>query len=48
MLHTTSTRATDDYERNGNCHLYAPLNVASGTVVTDIRKSHTSADSSPF
>jgi transposase/transposase-like protein len=44
MLPTTPERATHDYERNGTCDLFATLNVATGTVITDIRKSHTSAD----
>jgi len=44
MLPTTPARATHDYERNGTCDLFAALNVATGTVITDIRKSHTSAD----
>jgi transposase len=44
MLPTTPQRATHDYERNGTCDLFAALNVATGTVITDIRKSHTSAD----
>ena len=44
MLPTTPQRATHDYERNGTCDLFAALNMATGTVITDIRKSHTSAD----
>jgi transposase len=44
MLPTTPQRATHDYVRNGTCDLFAALDVATGTVVTDIRKSHTSAD----
>ena len=44
MLPTTPARATHDYERNGTCDLFAALDVATGTVITDIRKSHTSAD----
>jgi transposase len=44
MLPTTPERATHDYERNGTCDLFAALNVATGTVITDVRKSHTSAD----
>jgi transposase len=44
MLPTTPQRATHDYERNGTCDLFAALNVATGTVITDIRKTHTSAD----
>ena len=44
MLPTTPARATHDYERNGTCDLFAALEVATGRVITDIRKSHTSAD----
>jgi transposase len=44
MLPTTPQRATHDYQRNGTCDLFAALNVATGTVIADIRKSHTSAD----
>ncbi len=44
MLPTTPQRATHDYERNGTCDLFAALDMATGSVITDIRKSHTSAD----
>jgi transposase/transposase-like protein len=44
MLPTTPARATHDYQRNGTCDLFAALNIATGTVITDIRSSHTSAD----
>jgi len=44
MLPTTPAKATHDYLRNGTCDLFAALNVATGTVITDIRSSHTSAD----
>jgi transposase len=44
MLPTTPARATHDYERNGTCDLFAALNVATGSVITAIKKSHTSAD----
>ena len=44
MLATTPQRATHDYERNGTCDLFAALDMATGSVITDIRKSHTSAD----
>ena len=37
-------RATHDYERNGTCDLFAALKIATGTVITDIRPRHTSAD----
>ena len=42
MLPTTPARATHDYQRNGTCDLFAALDIASGTVITDIRSSHTS------
>ena len=44
MLPTTPAKASHDYERNGTCDLFAALNIATGTVITDIRSSHTSAD----
>ena len=44
MLPTTPQRATHDYLRNGTCDLFAALDIATGTVITDIRSSHTSAD----
>lgn len=44
MLPTTPARATHDYERNGTVDLFAALNVATGTVITDIRSTHTSTD----
>jgi transposase/DNA-binding CsgD family transcriptional regulator len=44
MLPTTPARATHDYLRNGTCDLFAALDIASGTVITDIRSSHTSDD----
>lgn len=44
MLPSTPERATHDYERNGTCDLFAALEIATGKVITDIRKSHTSAD----
>src|SRR3954453_9625906 len=44
MLPTTPQRATHDYERNGTCDLFAPLEIATGKVITDIRPRHTSAD----
>ena len=44
MLPTTPARATHDYERNGTCDLFAALEIATGKVITDIRRSHTSAD----
>jgi transposase/transposase-like protein len=44
MLPTTPARATHDYERNGTCDLFAALEIATGTVITDIRTRHTAAD----
>ncbi len=44
MLPTTPQRATHDDERNGTCDLFAALNVATGTLIIDVRKTHTSAD----
>jgi len=35
---------THDYKRNGTTDLFAALNVATGEVLTDCRKSHTAAD----
>jgi transposase len=43
MLTGTPARATHDYIRHGTLDLFAALNVASGTVITDLRPSH-SAD----
>jgi transposase len=44
MLPTTPARATHDYVRNGTLDLFAALEIATGKVITDLRKSHTSAD----
>jgi transposase len=44
MLPTTPSRATHDYQRNGTTDLFAALNIVTGTVITDIRKTHTSDD----
>jgi transposase len=44
MLPTTPERATHDYVRNGTVDLFAALDIATGTVITDLRKTHTSAD----
>ena len=35
---------THDYKRNGTIDLFAAMNVATGEVLTDLRKSHTGAD----
>ncbi len=37
-------KATHDYVRNGTLDLFAALEVATGKVITDLRKSHTAAD----
>lgn len=44
MLPTTPQKATHDYVRNGTLDLFAALNIATGTVITDLRKSHKAAD----
>ena len=44
MLPTTPAKATHDYERNGTVDLFAALDIATGTVITDLRKTHTSDD----
>ncbi len=42
MLPGTPARATHDYLRHGTVDLFAALDVAGGTVITDLRGSHTS------
>jgi transposase len=44
MLPTTPQKATHDYVRNGILDLFAALEVATGKVITDLRKSHIAAD----
>jgi len=44
MLPTTPQRATHDYERNGTVDLFAALDIARGTVISDIRASHNQDD----
>lgn len=44
MLPTTPKRATHDYQRNGTVDLFAALDIARGTVISDIRASHTQDD----
>ncbi len=44
MLPTTPQRATHDYVRNGTIDLFAALEIATGKVITDLRKSHTSKE----
>jgi transposase len=44
MLPTTAQRATHDYQRNGTVDLFAALDIARGTVISDIRASHNQED----
>ena len=44
MLPRTPAWAAHDYDCNGTCDHFAALNVATETMITDVRKSHTSAD----
>jgi transposase len=44
MLPTTPQKATHDYERNGTVDLFAALEIATGQVIHDLRKSHTAKD----
>lgn len=44
LLPTTPQRASHDYMRNGTIDLFAALDVARGTVITDLRSSHTTDD----
>ncbi len=44
MLPTTPQRATHDYQRNGTVDLFAALDIARGTVISDIRISHNQDD----
>jgi len=44
MLPTTPRRATHDYQRNGTVDLFAALDIARGTVISDIRTSHNQDD----
>ena len=44
MLPTTPQRATHDYIRNGTIDLFAALNLATGTVISELRPNHTSAE----
>ena len=37
-------KATHDYVRNGTIDLFAALEIATGKVITDLRKSHTATD----
>ncbi len=42
MLPTTPERATHDYIRHGTIDLFAALDIATGTVITDLRPNHCS------
>ena len=44
MLPGTPQRATHDYLRHGTIDLFAALDMARGTVITDLRNSHTADD----
>src|SRR3954452_6307754 len=44
MLTTTPQRASHDYVRNGTLDLFAALDIATGKVISDLRKSHTAKD----
>lgn len=44
LLPTTPERATHDYERHGTVDLFAALDIARGTVISDIKKSHNQHD----
>jgi transposase len=44
MLATTPQRATHDYERNGTLDLFAALDMATGTVITDLRSRHSQVE----
>jgi hypothetical protein len=35
---------THDYKRHGTIDLFAAMNIATGEVLTDLRKGHTGAD----
>ena len=43
-----TARATHDYQRHGNCNLFAALENPTGKVMNDIRPRHTSADFDAF
>lgn len=42
MLPTTPQRASHDYVRNGTIDLFAALNIATGTVISELRPNHKS------
>jgi len=43
MMPTTTQRRSHDHQRNGTVDLFAALNIATGTVITELRPNHTSA-----
>ncbi len=44
MMPGSNQRRSHDYKRNGTIDLFAALDIASGTVITDLRSSHTSKE----
>ena len=44
ILPTTPQKATHDHEPNGTLDLFAALNIATGTAISHLRKTHTAAD----
>ena len=44
MMPTTSQRRSHDYQRNGTIDLFAALDIATGTVISELRPNHTSAE----
>jgi len=43
MMPTTNQRRSDDYKRNGTIDLFAALDIATGTVISQLRPNHDSA-----
>ena len=43
MMPTTTQRRSHDYQRNSTIDLFAALNIATRTVITELRPNHTSA-----
>jgi len=43
MMPTTNQRRSHDYKRNGTIDLFAALDIATGTVITELRPNHDSA-----
>ena len=44
MMPTTSQRRSHDYQRNGTIDLFAALDIATGTGISELRPNHTSAE----